>query len=334
MSNPEAKPGFTAAMAVYETYDDNVPTVDQPFGLALIEAARRRPDIVGLTADLGKYTDIDIFGQHFPDRYFQVGMAEQNLVGVAAGLAKTGYTPFATCYCTFVTRRAYDFIAIAVAEAFANVKIVAALPGITTGYGSTHQGLEDIALMRAVPNLVVIDPCDATEIQQAVHAIAEYEGPVYMRTLRGRVKRVFDPATHKFRIGKACLLRQGKDIALISTGLMTDRALQAADQLQRENIEAQVLHVPTLKPLDEEAVLQAADKTGAVVTLENHTTVGGLGAAVADLLCLAGLSVSIKKVGIPDVFVECGSVSYLTHEHGLGVRHIVEAAKHVISGRS
>ncbi len=334
MSNPEAKPGFTTGMAVFEAHDKSIRMADKPFGVALIEAARRRPDIVGLTADLGKYTDIDLFGEHFPDRYFQVGMAEQNLVGVAAGLAKSGYTPFATCYCTFVTRRAYDFIAIAVAEARANVKLIAALPGITTGYGSTHLGLEDIALMRAVPNLVVIDPCDATEIEQAVHAVAEYRGPVYMRILRGRVKRVFDPATHRFEIGEAHLVRQGRDVALISTGLMTDRALQAADQLRRENIEALVLHVPTLKPLDEQAILQAAKKTAAVVTLENHSIVGGLGAAVADALCMAGASIPMKKVGIPDVFVDCGSVPYLTDKHGLAVRHIVEAAKHVTSRKS
>src|SRR5262249_41438994 len=159
----------------------------------------------------------------FPERYFQLGMAEQNLVGVAAGMARVGFLPFATTYSVFATRPAYDFIAIDLALGRANVKIIAGLPGLTTGYGATHPGIDYLALMRAVPNMVVIDPGDATEIQQAVHSIAEYMGPVYMRILRGNVKRVFDPQAYDFQLGKARLLRSGNDIALISTGLMTER---------------------------------------------------------------------------------------------------------------
>src|SRR5437588_10434749 len=190
-----------------------------PFGHALVHAAAGNPRIVGLTADLGKYTDLDIFAEQFPERFFQIGMAEQNLIGVAAGLARTGFIPFATTYCVFATRRAYDFIAIGCALGKANVKIIAGLPGLTTGYGGTHQGIEDLALMRAVPKLVVIDPCDATELTQAVHAIAAYAGPVYMRLLRGQVPVVLDPASYRFEIGKARLLREGDDVAVISTGL-------------------------------------------------------------------------------------------------------------------
>ena len=323
----QPKPGFATGMAVYETYDSSVPTVDKPFGLALIELAKRRPDIVGLTADVGKYTDIDVFAEAFPERFLQVGMAEQNLVGIAAGLARSGYTPFATSYCTFFTRRAYDFIAIAIAEGRANVKLIAALPGLTTGYGSTHQGLEDLALMRVVPNLVVIDPCDATEISQATTAIGEYDGPVYMRILRGRVKQVFDPKCYRFEIGRACKLRDGSDLALITTGLMTDRAIQVADQLQREGVRASVLHVPTLKPLDEESILAATADSRVVFTLENHTVVGGLGSAVADALCKEGVPVRLTKLGLPDRFLECGSVPYLTEKHGLSVSRIVRAAR-------
>lgn len=333
MQETEIKRGFATGMAVYETYDETVVTVEKPFGHALIELARKRPDVVGLTADVGKYTDIDIFAEAFPDRYFQMGMAEQNLIGVAAGLARAGFIPFATTYCSFATRRAYDFIAIALAEGRVNAKVIVALPGLTTGYGATHQGVEDLALMHAVPNLVVIDPCDATEIEQAVAAIAEYDGPVYMRILRGRVKRVFDPADYQFELGKARLLRQGQDVTLISTGLMTDRALQAADLLLKDGIEAGILHVPTLKPLDEQAILQAVEETGAVVTMENHTVIGGLGSAVADVICRAGLSVTLRQIGVPDVYMECGSVPYLTDKHGLSVRHVVEAAKEVVSRR-
>lgn len=230
------------------------PTEEAPFGQTLAALGAERPEIVGLTADLGKYTDIHPFRDRFPDRFFNVGMAEQNLIAVAAGLARTGHVPFATTYGVFATRRAYDFIAIACAHSGVNVKIVAGLPGLTTGYGGTHQAIEDLALMRMIPGLVVIDPCDATEIAQATRAVAEHDGPVYMRLLRGMVPRVLDPEGYRFRIGRAAVLREGADVALVSTGLMTGHALDAAVLLGREGIAAGVLHVPTLKPFDAEAV--------------------------------------------------------------------------------
>jgi transketolase len=333
MNTPEAKRGFTVAMSASETVGEAVAAVEKPFGRALIEVGRQNPNVVGLTADLGKYTDIDLFGQEFPNRYFQIGMAEQNLVGVAAGLSRVGYIPFATTYCVFATRRAYDFIAIDIALGRANVKIIAGLPGLTTGYGATHQGIDDLALMRAVPNMVVIDPCDATEIQQIAPVIAEYHGPVYMRMLRGQVKRVLNPETYRFELGKARLLRSGKDIALISTGLMTERALQAAELLRQDHVDAAILHVPTLKPLDEESIIQVARETRTILILENHSTLGGLGSAVADTLCMAGLSVTMAKIGIPDRFIECGSIPYLTEKYGLSVGSVVKAAKEVLARR-
>ena len=327
MSFTVAKPGQTAAMNVSEAQGA---FVEKPFGKALNEVGRERPEIVALTADLGKYTDLDIFGHEFPSRYFQTGMAEQNLVGIAAGLAHTGFVPFATTYCVFATRRAYDFIAIDIAYARANVKIIAGLPGLTTGYGATHQGIDDLALMRALPGMVVIDPCDATEISQAVVAIAAYTGPVYMRLLRGKVPQILDPAKHRFEIGKAFPLRPGKDLTLVSTGLMTGRALEAASALAAEGLNAGVLHVPTLKPLDEAAILHAAKETGAFLTLENHTVIGGLGSSVADTLCLHGMAIRMAKVGVQDCFVECGSVDYLADKHGLSTRRIVEAARALV----
>src|SRR5215471_14405904 len=193
--------GRTLAMGEFER--SGTQTVLAPFGKALVEVAARRPEVVGLTADLGKYTDIGPFRDAYPDRFFNVGMAEQNLVAVAAGLARTGKTPFCTTYCVFATRRAYDFVAIAVAHSRLNVKIVAGLPGLTTGYGGTHQAIEDLALMRMVPGLVVIDPCDATDTGQATAAMADHDGPVYMRLLRGKVPVVLDPETYSFRIGRA-----------------------------------------------------------------------------------------------------------------------------------
>lgn len=331
MSNSELKSGFTSAVSVSEQHPEDVQVVDAPFGHALIKAARENEQIVGLTADLGKYTDIEIFGKEFPNRYFQIGMAEQNLVGVAAGLSRVGYVPFATTYCVFASRRAYDFIAIDIALGRANVKIIAGLPGLTTGYGATHQGIDDLALIHSIPNMVVIDPCDAIEIAQVVPVIAEYEGPVYMRLLRGKVKAVLDPGSYQFQIGKAALLRTGSDLALISTGIMTDRALQAAKILSEEGIEASVLHVPTLKPLDEGKILEIVRQTGTILTLENHLTVGGLGSAVAELIALAGIKVKMDKVGIKDRFIECGSVDYLNDKYGLSVPRIVVSARNLLA---
>src|SRR5262249_1056499 len=237
MSGSERERGITQAMS-FAGVAGEPDTVEKPFGRALIELATHRGEIVGLTADLGKYTDIDIFGREFPDRYFQLGMAEQNLVGVAAGMARVGLIPFATTYCVFATRRAYDFIAIGAALGRANVKIIAGLPGLTTGYGGTHQGIEDLALMRSIPDLTVIDPCDATETAQATTAIAAHDGPVYMRLLRGVVPVALDPAAYQFKLGKAQLLLDGADVAIISSGIMTARALEAARQLETENVRA------------------------------------------------------------------------------------------------
>jgi len=302
-------------------------SVAAPFGHALVEAALQNPRIVGLTADLGKYTDLHVFAERFPERFFQIGMAEQNLIGVAAGLARTGFIPFATTYCVFATRRAYDFIAIGCALGKANVKIIAGLPGLTTGYGGTHQGIEDLALMRSVPNLVVIDPCDATEVSQAVQAIAAYQGPVYMRLLRGQVPVVFDPGSYQFAIGRARLLEDGADVAIISTGLMTARALEASSLLAKENVHAAVLHVSTLKPFDREAVLALASRVNRIVTAENHVVTGGLASAVADAVTDAGLSIRLKRIGIPDCFCESGSIPYLVKRYQMDTASIAAAAR-------
>ncbi len=302
-------------------------TVDAPFGTALVAAQARRGDIVGLTADLGKYTDILPFRDAYPDRFFNVGMAEQNLIAVAAGLARTGTVPFATTYGVFATRRAYDFIAIACAHSRVNVKIIAGLPGLTTGYGGTHQAIEDTALMRMVPNLVVIDPCDATEIMQATDAIADYDGPVYMRLLRGKVRRVLDPDSYRFAIGRAALLREGSDIGIVSTGLMTEEAIDAAAMLAADGVSAGVLHVPTLKPFDAEAVAAFCAGKSAIVTAENHVTRGGLATQVREALFEAGQVAKLAAVGIPDAFIELGAVPTLMARNGMTAEGIAETAR-------
>lgn len=296
--------------------------VEAPFGKALAKLGETRREIVGLTADLGKYTDILPFRDAFPGRFFNVGMAEQNLVAVAAGLARTGKVPFATTYGVFATRRAFDFVAIALAHSQLNVKIIAGLPGLTTGYGGTHQAIEDLALMRMIPGLTIIDPMDATEIAAATVAIADHAGPVYMRLLRGNVPVVLEPG-YRFEIGKAHRLRDGHDIGIISTGMMSERALDAAAALQAQGVSVAVLHVPTIKPFDVEAVVAFAGSVTRLVTAENHVVVGGLASLVVEALFEAGLQKKLTRIGLPDRYIELGAVTTLQHKYGLSTEAMI-----------
>ncbi|MHB1535724.1 MAG: transketolase family protein [Acidimicrobiales bacterium] len=306
-------------------------TRSAPFGHALVDAAEHDSAIIGLSADLSKYTDMAPFVERFPERFFNVGMAEQNLVCVAAGLARMGLTPVATTYAVFASRRAYDFIAIQCAHARANVKIVAGLPGLTTGYGATHQGIDDLAHMRVMPNLVVIEPCDAVELAQATAAILAYRGPVYMRLLRGEVPVLLDDRSYRFEIGRSRLLREGTDVGIVANGTMVSRALVAAEALAERGVSAAVVNASTLKPFDTGAVLALAQETGALVTAENHSIIGALFSAVAEALATAGRSVPVRPVAIRDKFGECGSLPYLIESNGLGVDHIVIAAEEALT---
>jgi transketolase len=298
-------------------------TKPAPFGHALAALAETRPEILGLTADLGKYTDLHIFAKAHPDRYYQMGMAEQLLMSAAAGLAREGFLPFATTYAVFASRRAYDFICMAIAEDRLNVKIVCALPGLTTGYGPSHQATDDLAIFRAMPNLTVIDPCDAHEIEQAVPAVADHPGPVYMRLLRGQVPLVLDEYGYQFRIGQAAMLRDGADALIISSGFMTMRALETAELLRRDRIELAVLHVPTIKPLDETAILREAAKTGRlVVVAENHSVIGGLGEAVGALLMRQGIPCRFRQIGLPDAFLDAGALPTLHDRYGISAQAV------------
>lgn len=305
---------------------DNQPTVTSPFGRALVELAKLRPDIVGMSADLAKYTDMHVFAQAYPDRFYQMGMAEQLLMGAAAGMAREGFVPFATTYAVFASRRAYDFICMAIAEDNLNVKIACALPGLTTGYGPSHQATEDLAIFRGLPNMTIIDPCDAHEIEQAVPAIAAHQGPVYMRLLRGKVPLVLDKYDYKFEIGKAKLLCDGSDVLFISSGLMTMRVLEASAELRKTNTHAAVLHVGTIKPLDTQTILhEAMVPSRLVVVAENHTIVGGLGEAVARLLLLNGFVGRFRHIGLPDEFLDAGALPTLHERYGLSTSRVVRA---------
>jgi transketolase len=322
------KPRLTTSAMIASIASDGQKTKAAPFGHALVELAKTRPDIVGMTADLGKYTDLHIFGQAFPDRYYQMGMAEQLLFGAASGLAAEGFTPFATTYAVFATRRAYDFIHQTIAEENRNVKITCALPGLTSGYGPSHQAAEDLALMRAMPNMTVLDPCDAVEIEQMVPAMAAHTGPVYMRLPRGQVPVVLDEYGYTFELGKAKLIRDGADVLVISSGLLTMRALEAAKELESDKVGVAVLHVPTIKPLDTKAIVDACRKPGRlVVVAENHTVIGGLGEAVAGVLMREGVHPAFKHIGLPDEFLDAGALPTLHDRYGISTSAIATSIK-------
>jgi transketolase len=294
-----------------------------PFAAGLIEAQRKHGNVVTLTADLGKYTDVHPFRDAYPDRFYNVGMAEQALVTIAAGLAKTGQIAYCTTYGCFATRRAYDFMAIACAHGKANVKMFAALPGITTGYGGTHQAIDDLALMRSIPDMTVIDPCDATEMRQIAELAADVPGTFYCRLLRNEVPVVFDD-DYRFEIGQAKVIREGRSIGIISTGFMTERALDAAAALERHGVDTGILHSPSIKPFDAEGIAAFAASVDRLVVVENHVSVGALTSLVLDALQEAGILKPMLKVGIPDRFIECGSVPYLQDKYGLTTQRLIE----------
>jgi transketolase len=324
----EKKPRLTTSAMIASIAGDDQATRPAPFGHALVAEAERRTNIVGMTADLSKYTDLHIFAQAFPKRYFQMGMAEQLLMGAAGGMAKEGFIPFATTYAVFATRRAYDFIHQVIAEENLNVKICAALPGLTTGYGPSHQATEDLAMMRAIPNMTVIDPCDALELEQAVPAIAAHNGPVYMRLLRGKVPAVLDEYNYKFELGKAKMLRDGKDVLIISSGLMTMRALEAAKALDDGSASVGVLHVPTIKPLDEATIIEQCRRPGRlVIVAENHSVIGGLGEAITRALVMARVMPEFRHVGLPDQFLDAGALPTLHDRYGISTSVLVQSIK-------
>ena len=289
--------------------DPGQKTTPAPFGHAMVKAAQADDRIVGLTADLGKYTDMHIFAKEFPDRFFQMGMAEQLLFGAAAGMAETGLIPFASTYSVFAARRAYDFICLDIAE--------------PTGYGPSHQATEDIAIFRGVPNLTIVDPCDSVDIEQAVPQLAEHPGPTYLRLLRGQVPCVLDEYDYRFELGKAKVLRDGADVVLISSGLMTMRALQAAERLAAHHVDVAVVHTPTIKPFDTETVLAQVDSDRLVVTCENHTVVGGLFETVASAAVRRGLARQITPIALPDEFLAAGALPTLHERYGLSTARIV-----------
>ncbi|WP_138513248.1 transketolase family protein [Rhodoferax bucti] len=315
----EKKPRLTTSAMIASIAGEGQRVKAAPFGKALVELAANRPEIVGMTADLGKYTDLHLFAQAYPERYFQMGMAEQLLMGAAGGMAKEGLIPFATTYAVFGTRRAYDFIHQVIAEENLNVKMCCALPGLTTGYGPSHQATEDLAMMRGIPGLTILDPCDALDIEQAVPQMAAHNGPVYMRLLRGNVPLVLDEYDYQFELGKAKRLVDGNEVLIISSGFMTMRALEVAQKLKADNIGVAVLHCPTIKPLDEATILaEVGAKPRLVVVAENHSVIGGLGEAVSSSLLQNGVQPArFRLAGLPDAYLDAGALPTLHDRYGI-----------------
>lgn len=303
----------------------------EAFGETLVELGLKDPRIVVFDADVCTSTRTVLFRDAFPERFIQMGIAEQNMLSAAAGCSTVGgLIPWVSTFAVFASRRAIDQVSLSVAYPRLNVKINGSYAGIPTGKaGATHQAMEDVAIMRAIPNMTVIDPVDAVETRLAVIAATTYAGPVYVRTTRHETPIILDPARYRFSWGKACLLRGGRDVTLIGSGTMTVLAMEAAEALAVEGIDARVLHVHTVKPIDEAAILEAARSTGGIVTVENHSVIGGLGSAVCEVVC-ASCPTRVRRVGFPDVFGESGDDEAIYRKMGLSVENVVARARDVL----
>ncbi|MBQ7586933.1 MAG: transketolase family protein [Lachnospiraceae bacterium] len=299
----------------------------ESYGNALVELGNEHDDLVVLTADLAAATKTGVFKKAHPDKHINVGIAEANMTGIAAGLATTGKVPFCSSFAMFSAGRAFEQVRNSIGYPHLNVKIGATHAGISVGEdGASHQCNEDIALMRTIPGMVIINPADDVEARAAVKAAYEYVGPVYLRFGRAAVPVFNDEATYKFEMGKGIVLKEGKDLTIVATGLTVPESMEAAKMLANDGIDAEVINIHTIKPLDEELIIASAKKTGRVVTAEEHSVIGGLGSAVCD--CLSEkLPTPVKKIGMQDVFGESGSAAALIHKYQLDAEGIYNQIK-------
>lgn len=301
------------------------------YGEALVELGAEHDDFVVLDADLAAATQTGRFKAAYPDRFFDAGIAECNLMGLAAGIAATGRTAFASSFAMFAAGRAYEQVRNSIGYPHLNVKIGATHAGISVGEdGATHQCLEDIALMRVIPGMTVVVPSDDVEARAVVRAAYELDGPVYMRFARLASPVINDPDTYKFEMGKGIVMREGADVTIVACGLMVSEALDAAEALASEGISAEVINMHTVKPIDADLIVKSATKTGHVVTVEEHSVIGGLGSAVADVLCEQAPT-PLVKIGVQDVFGESGPGAELLHVYGLDAAHIAETVRAALS---
>jgi transketolase len=302
------------------------PVVLKPYGQALVDLARQRPEVVCLSGDLTRQCEADLFQQEFPDRFIHAGMAEANMMGVAAALARCGHLPFVHTFGVFATRRPLDQIINAIAYPRLPVRIIGFMPGISSPGGPSHQAIDDVALMRAVPGMTVLDVADAVQVRQVCAAIADLPGPVYVRLKRGEIPVIFDD-DQVLSLSQAEVLSTGGDVALFASGMMLAPALAAARLLAGHGTGVSVVNVPVIKPLDTSTVLRVAAAARVVLSAENHSVVGGLGTAVAEALAEAGLGRPLRRIGLPDTFAEgARSADYLFTKYGLSTQSIVDAA--------
>lgn len=301
------------------------------YGEALKILGKTNKDVVVLDADLSSSTKTAGFGKENPERFINVGIAEQNLIGTAAGLAASGKIPFASSFAMFATGRAFEVIRNSVAYPKLNVKIAATHAGLTVGEdGASHQALEDLSIMRSIPNMTVICPADGVEAKAAVLSAAEYVGPVYIRLGRSKVPTIFNEDDYVFEIGKGTELKEGNDVTIVATGIMVSKALEASEMLKAEGVNARVINIHTLKPIDQKIIIDAARETGCIVTAEEHNIIGGLGSAVSEVLS-ENCPVPLKRIGVMDTFGESGDGDALLEKYGLTAEKLVEAAKEIIT---
>ncbi|MDD6857186.1 transketolase family protein [Lachnospiraceae bacterium HCP1S3_C3] len=297
------------------------------YGAGLVELGKKYDNVVVLDADLAEATKTNMFKKEFPDRHIDCGIAECNMMGVAAGLALTGKVPYASSFAMFAAGRAFEQVRNTIGYPHINVKIGATHAGISVGEdGATHQCNEDIALMRTIPGMVILNPSDYIEAKAVVQAAYEHEGPVYMRFGRLALPVINDNPDYKFEIGKGITLKEGKDVTIVATGLCVSESLKAAEMLAADGIDAEVINIHTIKPLDEELIIASAKKTGKVVTVEEHSVIGGLGSAVCDALC-ANYPANVLKIGVNDRFGESGPAVELVHKYGLDAEGIYNKVK-------
>ncbi len=298
----------------------------QAFGQALADIAAEFPRMVVLDVDVGPSTQTQLFAQAQPQRFYQIGIAEQNAVGIAAGMAAAGLTPWVSAFAVFLAHRSGDQIRNSVAHPRTNVKLNGSYAGLPTGRaGATHSSVEDLAIMRSLPNMTIFEPADSFETAHFTRLATQMDGPVYLRTVRCEVPDLF-AANHAPRLGQAVPLKDGGDLAILCTGMMSARALEAAETLEQQGVHASVLHLPTIKPLDKEAVVAAAQKAGRVLTVENHSVIGGLGSAVCELLA-RHCPCTVKRVGYQDIFLESGDDEVLFERYGLSAAAIAKTAR-------
>lgn len=302
-------------------------TVLKPYGQALVALAAARPEVLCLSGDLTRQCEVDLFQERFPERFIHAGMAEANMMSMAGALARQGFIPFVHTFGVFATRRPFDQIANAIAYPGLPVRIVGFMPGLSSPGGPSHQAIEDVALMRALPNMTVIDVADARQTSLVVPAIVDHPGPVYLRLKRGEIPTIFGEEDRDFSLQAVQVLDTGDDVLLISSGMMLSATLQAAATLRQAGASVGVVNVPVIKPLDCDGILRAARQAKAVVTVENHSVIGGLGSAVAEVLAEEGLGVPLRRVGIADTFAEGSRTGpYLFEKYGLTTQHVVDAA--------